>query len=357
MLFSSLVLAATVSSAPPSITTHHVMRVDGARAVCSGADASEAEEFQYRIQERSRQQGGLSYYLDTYRERDISVDFDRDFPDAAKDAVRAAANIWDSYLLVDVPVVIEAIYEEFDEDDDTLAYASVSARCDRYCYPNSLWNQRVGRDANLREPEFSIVISDRDDWYLGLDGNPPDDKIDLIDIAIHEIGHGLGITGGFDLSEDYDEEEPTLEYDGEHRYRFNWFLWTREHGWLFDTEDVPNPSTELYKAATGHKLFWGYEGEGWVNTRGEPLKAVKVNGGPVMLWAPTEFGEGSSISHLDKDAYPNGSHNTLMTSSAEFGSAVHDPGPVVLGMLYDMGWELKERGLDPLDILRCLEGR
>ena len=73
--------------------------------------------------------------------------------------------------------------------------------------------------------------------------------------------------------------------------------------------------------------------------------------------APSEFKLSSTASHLDEDADPSRSPNSLMSPMASSGTAVHDPGPIVLAMLYDMGWELKERTVDLLDVLKCLEGR
>ena len=359
-MFSTAILfsAITTANLVAGPTTHHVMRTDGTRIICTGATPSEVSQIQYRSQQRREQSKELSLYLDTYRERNISVDFDGDFPEEAEDAVRAAANIWDSYLLIEVPIVVDVTYEEYGEDAGFLARATVDLVCHRYCVPRSLANQEQGRDTNAREAEFEIEIEARDDWYFGLDGNPAEDEIDLIETIMHEIGHGLGFVDGFELPEDFDEDEPTAQYyeDGSYRYLFNWFLWTRKHGWIYDKEDVANPSSSLYEAITGHKLFWGGDSEGWVNTRGEPLRSVEVNAGPVMLWAPTEY-DSSSVSHLDSDAYPSGSSNSLMNTHGNYGMAIHTPGPVFLGMLYDMGWELKERAVDPLDVLRCLEGR
>ncbi len=354
-MFAALVFAAVGSLSAP-IASHHVMRLDGDRIVCTGATTGEIEEFDLRRRERRIRRYDHSYYLDTYRERQISIDFDSEFPDEAKDAVQAAANIWESHLLIDIPIVIEVTYEEFEGEDAPLAQARTPSYCRRYCVAASLFNQTEGRDRSPGEPEMVVEIGDRSDWYFGLDGNPPEGKIDLVEIVLHEIGHGLGFIGGLDLPEDFDEENPTAEYyeDEGRRYLFSWFLWTREHGWLYDREDVANPSGELYQAATGHKLFWGHED--WNSSRGMPLRGVRANGGPIMMWAPSGEFAGTG-SHMDKDAYPHGTRDSLMTPSASRGSALHDPGPVVLGMLYDLGWELKERAVDPLDVLRCLESR
>ena len=64
-----------------------------------------------------------------------------------------------------------------------------------------------------------------------------------------------------------------------------------------------------------------------------------------MLWAPEEFNEGTSIAHLDDDAYPPGTPNALMAPFVYRGRANHRPGPVLLAMLYDMGYTIREPAL------------
>ena len=77
-------------------------------------------------------------------------------------------------------------------------------------------------------------------------------------------------------------------------------------------------------------------------------------GGPFLLWAPEDFQGGSSVSHVHAFAYPQANPNSLMSPWRAWGFAIHRPGPVILGMLYDLGWELEDQGLSEEDILRCL---
>ena len=215
--------------------------------------------------------------------------------------------------------------------------------------PRALGNQLSGRDLSRGEPEFWVNINARMPWYFGVDQRPPPDNLDLVSAVLHEMAHGFGFVSTLALPEDFDEDNPTAkyyEYNGV-RSRFDWFLRTREHGWLFNREDIPNPSVELYEAATGIKLFWG--GRGWTGFRGEPLHSAAAHGGSIMIAASREF---ASPSHVDADAYPL----SVINSGIHHGQSVRIDA-IVLGMLYDMGWELKERAVDPLDVLRCLEGR
>jgi hypothetical protein len=71
--------------------------------------------------------------------------------------------------------------------------------------------------------------------------------------------------------------------------------------------------------------------------------AARARNGGVSpeLYAPAAWQPGSSVSHLDDDAYPNGTANSLMTHALGIAEAVHDPGPIVRGMLSDIGWSVE----------------
>lgn len=62
------------------------------------------------------------------------------------------------------------------------------------------------------------------------------------------------------------------------------------------------------------------------------------------MYVPFPYEPGRSYSHLDEDTYPAGSGNSLMTPFIANGEAVHDPGPIVQGMMQDMGWTVGQAG-------------
>lgn len=355
-----LVLALAVSTTIPQAETHHVMRTEGTKSVCTGATLTEIQQIQLRREKRSRQAEGLSFYLDTYRDRNFIISYDSDFPEDARDAFQAAVNIWDSALLINIPIRIEASWEDLSEEDDPgpLAQASGYFVCDtdNLCWSSSLANQLDGKDWFTGQADMEITVSNTAEWYFGLDRDPYGDSYDFISVILHEIGHGLGITSVYFTEENNgtDVAGYSASEDGNEMTYFDFFLRTREHGWL-DEDELENPSTELHDAITGNRLLWGKKYARGLH--GVDLKGVEANGGPVMIWSPEEYSSGSSVSHLDEDAYPEGSPNELMTPWSSLGVATHEPGPVTLGILYDLGWELKDRGVDPLDVLKCLEGR
>ena len=93
----------------------------------------------------------------------------------------------------------------------------------------------------------------------------------------------------------------------------------------------PDPSYALENQFTSNDLFWNGK------------KGVEANGGiRPQLYAPSLWAEGSSYTHLDEIAFPAGNANSLMTPYYDNQEAVHDPGPIALGMLEDMGWTINK---------------
>ena len=97
--------------------------------------------------------------------------------------------------------------------------------------------------------------------------------------------------------------------------------------------DIPMSSPEyaightLGVAFVSDNLFFDGERAYWSNGLSRP-----------KLYAPVVFEDGRSISHLDPQAYPYGTENSLMVPDRYFAESVHTPGPVLLAMLEDIGW-------------------
>ena len=92
-----------------------------------------------------------------------------------------------------------------------------------------------------------------------------------------------------------------------------------------------DPSDALTKLYTSNDLFWNGK------------KGVEANSGvSPQLYAPSEWRQGSSYTHLDEITFSPGNANSLMTPSLDDQEAIHDPGPITLGMLEDMGWTINK---------------
>lgn len=89
-----------------------------------------------------------------------------------------------------------------------------------------------------------------------------------------------------------------------------------------------SPSLELGSELTGSNL----------RAVGATLQRAGIPA--VRLYAPPSWEPGSSYSHLDDDAYPQGKANSLMTPKLADGEAIREPGPIAVAVLADMGWKV-----------------
>ncbi len=253
-------------------------------------------------------------------------------PEAARNSMQFAADIWGSYLISNVPIRVEVDWR--DEADDRLLasagpgtlYRGFSRTLDRdIWYPVALAEAIFGDTLNRQDQaDISVVVNSTANWNYSTDGRVPRNRIDLATVFLHELGHGLGILSSVDT---VNADTVIIGYDGRFIV-YDLFLETPPGRSLVDAAEFDNPSPELLTAVIDRLDFVGDS-------------AVAKNGGePVPLYAPETFDVGSSVSHLDEAEYPAGSPNALMTPSLAAGEAAHDPGSVTLGILYDIGWPL-----------------
>ena len=266
----------------------------------------------------------------------ISVNY-TGFTPEAQAAFQRAVDIWSSLLIATVPIEIEANFTTFEEEDTLGATHPSFWRCVaslNVCLPLGLINQVAGEDLDPDDPDILVTMSSSKDWYFGLDGQPGEDQHDFVSVVLHEIGHGLGFYDSFKIDESTEEAEYGIGDDNIPTI-FDRFIFDTEIDQLVDEDEYTNPSTELTDTITGVTLFWG------------GLKTLTANGGsyPVLLWAPEEYDSGSSVAHLNEYAYPPGTPNALMTPGASSGEASHEPGSLMLAMLDDMAWTIREQTL------------
>ena len=265
----------------------------------------------------------------------ISVSY-TGFTPEAQAAFQRAVDIWSSLLITTIPIEIEASFDSLDSDALAAAAPSTFFCSPMICAPVGLVNQLADEDRKPDDPDIETTFSSSDDWYFELDGQPGEGQHDFVSVALHEIGHGLGFYDSFRIDESTEEAEYGLGDDNIPTI-FDFHIFDTEINRLVDEDEYTNPSTELTDAITGITLFWG------------GLKTLTANGGsyPVLLWVPEEYDSGSSIAHLDEYAYPPGTPNVLMTPSLNRGEAEASlgVGPLVLAMLGDMGWTMRDQTL------------
>ncbi len=256
------------------------------------------------------------------------------FTPEAQAAFQRAVDIWAAFLLTTVPIEIEADFDSF-EDSDMLAFAGpvtlFTGELEAWS-PVALANQLEGRDLDPEDPDIKAAFSNSANWYFGLDGDPPINRQDLVSVALHEIGHGLGIFDSFAVDEDGNASYGFKAEDSDETFPtiFDRFIRDSDFGRLVDEFSTPSPD-QVFEAITGIKLFWS----------GPKTRAANGGRSPILLWAPEEYSSGSSVAHLDEDAYPPGTPNALMTPRQSRGETSHEPGPLLLAMLGDLGWTIR----------------
>ena len=273
------------------------------------------------------------------------------WPNEALAAFEYAMSIWETHLESTVPVEIEATWRELEtnvlgsagptriaqippigEDDTWYSIAQASAMTGENIKATAGTDYDVLININCAFP----------DWYFGTDANPPSNLIDFVTVVLHEIGHGIGFIGsmvgdsevgvaswGFENSNN--ETQPII---------YDQFTEDGENIPLINENVYPNPSATLYDALTG-----GFDGVFF-----DGVDANIVNfGAPVKLYTPLVWTGGSSYSHLDQATFGD-SENALMRPRLDRQFSIHTPGPVMCGMLSDMGWPLGQNCFDLIGV-------
>ncbi|PPK85095.1 putative secreted protein (Por secretion system target) [Neolewinella xylanilytica] len=254
-------------------------------------------------------------------------------PPEAEESIRFAADVWGKYLQSDVPIRVQVDWLD-QGDDRILASAGPSTLYRGFAgvpdsevwYPVALAEAIFGEDLNdTTDADINVVVNSRANWNYATEGTVPRNRIDLASVIFHEFGHGLGFLSSIDSTSD-----TTVSIGFNDRFIvYDLFLETPPGLSLSDTIRFPSPSRQLLDAIIDRLEFAGE-------------RAVEENNGELVpLFAPEVFDIGSSVSHLDENTYPAGTEDALMTPSIASGEAIRMPGPVTLGVLFDLGWPLR----------------
>ena len=280
----------------------------------------------------------------TMEELQFIVTYDG-FTDEAMEAFQYAVDIWNSLIRSPVPIRIDASFTDFGGFEDgaiilggaRAAGWKSSGSLDLW-FPEALADKRAGRDLAADEPDIITRFNSHEDanWYFGIDGNTPAGKTDFVSTVLHEIAHGLGFFSfarieesaftGFTFS-----GGTTGKLRGDNPdlpYIYDFFV---ENGSGKTIMSFPDPSYDLESQFTSNDLFWNGK------------KGAQANSGILPhLYAPSSWADGSSYTHLDEITFPAGNVNSLMTAYLDDQEAIHNPGPIALGMLEDMGWTINK---------------
>ncbi len=280
------------------------------------------------------------------------------WPAEAQAAFSYAASLWETLISSSVPIVIHACWANLPGGmlgyggADNYYQGFTGAPAANTWYASALANALHGSDLNTTRPDMHLAYSQNFPWYYGTDGNPSGAQYDLVSVVLHEIAHGLGFSGSMrrddgivNPSQGNPQECDGVAghgcWGGGTPYPIAYDRFAEDGGGnaLINTGIYPNPSSALGTALTGGNVWF------------DGTHANAANGGNrVKLYAPATWQSGSSYAHLDEIF--NGTQNALMTYSLDYGEANHNPGPIAMGILKDVGWTTGAPPQTGQDIIR-----
>ena len=256
------------------------------------------------------------------------------FPIDAMTAFNYAANIWAATISSNVPITVRACWANLGSSSilgysgGYYSYRDFPGAEPNTWYASSLANAILGFDNDTSKYDMHITYNTNFSWYFGTDAKPASGTMDFVTVAAHEIAHGLNFSGTADYY-----YEPSLgnfvgSYGGESPYPNIYDRYMRDGSGTLLTS-YTNPSTALGGLLTSNNLWF------------HGSNAMAANGSSrVKMYTPTTWSGGSSYSHLEYDTFKTPNINSMMVYAISSGTANHNPGPVTIGLLKDLGWNL-----------------
>ena len=252
------------------------------------------------------------------------------FPEEAKTAFEYAISIWEKSVYSPVPINVHANWENLSAN--TLGFGKPSLFYRNFkgtpqtniYYPVSLVEKITGKEYNKSsDADITCSFNKSVPWYFGTNGKTPENKYDFVTAVLHEIGHGLGISGFF-ITENgvakfsNSSNSPSV---------YDFYVFNSNQQRVSDQTLFPSPSTELTKQLTSNSLTFNY------STETNDLPGTSI-------YAPSTWANGMSVYHLKKSDFSIGSPNELMSAHSYKGEAIHNPGAKTLSVLSALGWSV-----------------
>ena len=244
------------------------------------------------------------------------------FPEWTKIQVQAAIDVWAANFESKVPIYIDASWGR-SSSFSILGSARPGSYFSNFSgapdsslwYPSALANALAGKDLDGDNPEMIITVNSLASWYRGTGDGPSKSEYDLQSVILHEMAHGLGFlsTDSYDDFFGYGSIDQPTPYDA--------YVQTGDGRRL---SDLPSPSLELGEALTSKLVWSGAQG-------------IAANGGvKPLLYTPSKYEDGSSVSHLDEATFSKAGPDAVMSPNLDAGEIFHEPGPLLLAMMLDL---------------------
>jgi len=276
------------------------------------------------------------------------------FTPQAQTAFQYAADTWGHTVVSSVPIKVTAHFQVLTPGTLGITFPngiknfSGAPVADRW-YATSLANSIAGTELNVGVPDVEMFLNSTVNWYYGTSGTVPAGQYDMVTIVLHELCHGLGFLslakdssgiGSFGMLRNADFYNLVSAFPWPNLDTlpsvFDEFLVTNVNEKL---DSFPNPSTVLSPKLKSNNIYF----------KGPNAMAANAGTKP-RIYAPATFTLGSSITHLNEGTYPAGNPNELMTPNGNPAYALHNPGPICIGILKDIGWTINPTlGIDEIN--------
>ena len=253
-----------------------------------------------------------------------------DLAHRSEGCVRLATSIWGSLIKSGVPIAIEACWTPLDPEVFGGAWPSgyernvPGAPLQWTWYPRALANALHGSDLDTTRVDIEAVFASGFPWYFGTSGTPGPGQLDFVTAVLRELGYGLG----YESSMWVESGSGNWGYPGDKDLTVSPYVYDRlvvNGSGQSLIGGFPSPSSALAAQLQSNNVYFD----------GAQAKAAN-NGSRPKLFAPSTWNWGWSISYLDP-VY-DGTANALMTYTLAPQEVVHDPGPMGLAILNDLGW-------------------
>lgn len=265
------------------------------------------------------------------------VDYDEGnyyVPQDAREAFDYAVEIWSHLLTASKSIKIKVEFHASLQGANSLAETGIVT------YRNNIANaqhantqyaialaKQIDQNVNYTNYDMTISFKSGAPWNYETNGIPITGQYDFVSVALHEIEHGLGFSGSMYV-------EGGVGGFGLLGYLNNL---TGTYPKVYDRYGISGSqrlievtnSTTLKNLLTGGNVFFD----------GSSAKLANNNAN-VKLFAPSEWAQGTSFSHLDTTAFPSGNQNSLMKAAINYAEVIHSPGEIGLGILKDLGWQV-----------------
>ncbi|MBA3682317.1 MAG: T9SS type A sorting domain-containing protein [Bacteroidetes bacterium] len=266
-------------------------------------------------------------------------------------ALNIAAQKWSNYLQINVPIkvnvfIVNASFLPF----SAITFANGRKNFTNAPYPNILYttplaNQLAGVVTNAGEYDMDIYFNLYTSYYFGT-GKPPASQTDFISTAMHEIGHGLGF-----YSDGFVDNSGNGSFGNIPSSTFpiaTSFPWRGQDSvpGIFDKYMVKTSGNHLTTCAPQNSTALGDSLKNGALYFSGPLYAnASHSNTPVRLAGGAgTFTIGVDLLHIHQ-SYAN----TIMSYYWGPGDTVRIPAPWELGILKEIGWNLKPVGLKEIN--------